>query len=153
MLLHPLLLWVFYWSLEPVYIYWLYMVYSCLPFVCYYTHFSHGCLITGVWNLSTSTDYICCIVVSLCMLLHPLLPWVFNYWSLEPVYIYWLYMLYSCLPCVCYYTHHSYGCLITGVWNLSILTASQRLVVILVQSHNRIDLIQSLVPTVNTLCM
>ena len=50
------------------------MLYSCLPCVCYYTHCSYGCLITGVWNLSTSTDYICCIVVFLVYVITPIAP-------------------------------------------------------------------------------
>jgi hypothetical protein len=53
---------------------YLHMLYNCLPCVCYYTHCSYVCLITGVWNLSTSTDYICCIVVSLVYVITPIAP-------------------------------------------------------------------------------
>ena len=100
------------------------MLYSCLPCVCYYTHCSHGCLITGVWNLSTSTDYICCIVVSrLCMLLHPSLNGclITGVWNLSTstdyiccIVVFLVYVITRPIA--------PHGCLITGVWNLSTST-------------------------------
>ena len=75
------------------------MLYSCL-LVYVITPITPMGVITGVWNLSTSTDYICCIVVSLCMLLHPLcmgvitqvwnhlhpMVYVYScYWSITPM--------------------------------------------------------------------